>query len=246
VNEISKQWLLSRLEQMGGWAERELQGKRRKGYQAAVFPPLKQGDSIVVQNQRPGASFTPADEPLSAPTPEDARLDRDRLFLSIKQVVWNRLPGTGAAEVEDLAVEIRNLVGGTDVYSKPDAEAARQRQYAIHEEIRRVAKDTLLTAVQRGYLTPGSRNLLAEEVADNLMELFDHNWPDAPESAPNWIVINGQISEAIRDWIHEQPWSLCDAGADTCPDWDKAYEIRDVVFTKLARWFPPAGRHVKS
>lgn len=42
-----------------------------------------------------------------------------------------------------------------------------------------------------------------------------------------------QLEVALRDWIHTQPWSLCDPGADTCPDWDKAFEIRDVVLGAL-------------
>lgn len=41
------------------------------------------------------------------------------------------------------------------------------------------------------------------------------------------------VASAIRDWIHEQSWSLCNAGADECPDWPKAMEIRDVAFGAL-------------
>lgn len=34
-----------------------------------------------------------------------------------------------------------------------------------------------------------------------------------------------KAAERIRDFIHETPMSLCNVGADTCPDWDLAYAI---------------------
>lgn len=43
------------------------------------------------------------------------------------------------------------------------------------------------------------------------------------------------VASAIRDWIHEQPWSECGPWADTCPDWPKAFEIRDVALEALDR-----------
>lgn len=42
-----------------------------------------------------------------------------------------------------------------------------------------------------------------------------------------------EVAAAIRDWIHEQPWSLCNMGSDTCPDWRLAYEIRDLALAPL-------------
>lgn len=44
-----------------------------------------------------------------------------------------------------------------------------------------------------------------------------------------------EIAAIIRDWIHTQPWSLCGPGADTCPDWEAAFEIRDMVLEALDR-----------
>ena len=40
-------------------------------------------------------------------------------------------------------------------------------------------------------------------------------------------------AEAIRDWIHEQPFSLCNMGSDTCPDWPMAFAIRDVALAAI-------------
>lgn len=42
-----------------------------------------------------------------------------------------------------------------------------------------------------------------------------------------------EVAAALRDWIHEQPWSECGPGADTCPDWPKAFEIRDIALGAL-------------
>lgn len=37
-------------------------------------------------------------------------------------------------------------------------------------------------------------------------------------------------ASAIRDWIHEKPFSICaSTNMDTCPDWPMAFEIRDVA-----------------
>jgi hypothetical protein len=33
----------------------------------------------------------------------------------------------------------------------------------------------------------------------------------------------------LRDWIHETPLSLCNAGADTCPDWELAEALADAI-----------------
>ncbi len=41
------------------------------------------------------------------------------------------------------------------------------------------------------------------------------------------------VAEALRDWIHKQPFSQCNMGADTCPDWPLAFEIRDVALGAL-------------
>lgn len=41
------------------------------------------------------------------------------------------------------------------------------------------------------------------------------------------------VAEAIRDWIHEQPFSKCNAGSDTCPDWDLAYELTDLIMKRF-------------
>lgn len=49
------------------------------------------------------------------------------------------------------------------------------------------------------------------------------------------------LATFLRDWIHETPMSLCNAGADTCPDWDlasvlaEAIEERDTVFAEPSR-----------
>lgn len=38
------------------------------------------------------------------------------------------------------------------------------------------------------------------------------------------------LAGIIRDWIHEQEGlTLCNAGADECPDWHKAYELADII-----------------
>lgn len=34
-----------------------------------------------------------------------------------------------------------------------------------------------------------------------------------------------RLAGVFRDWIHEQPFSKCGMGSDTCPDWDMAYEL---------------------
>lgn len=37
-------------------------------------------------------------------------------------------------------------------------------------------------------------------------------------------------AEAIRDWIHEQPFSICaTTNMDTCPDWPMAFAVRDLA-----------------
>jgi hypothetical protein len=43
-----------------------------------------------------------------------------------------------------------------------------------------------------------------------------------------------EVATAIRDWIHEQSFSQCNAGSDTCPDWPMAYEIRDIALGALS------------
>lgn len=40
------------------------------------------------------------------------------------------------------------------------------------------------------------------------------------------------LAEVIRDWIHEQDFSLCGMGADECPDWPKAYELADRILVQ--------------
>jgi hypothetical protein len=42
------------------------------------------------------------------------------------------------------------------------------------------------------------------------------------------------VAAALRDWIHEQPFSQCGIGSDTCPDWPMAKEIRDVALQALS------------
>lgn len=37
------------------------------------------------------------------------------------------------------------------------------------------------------------------------------------------------LATVFRDWIHEQPFSKCNMGCDSCPDWDMAYELADLV-----------------
>lgn len=48
---------------------------------------------------------------------------------------------------------------------------------------------------------------------------------------------NHAIAMVVRDWIHEQPWSQCGLGSDTCPDWPKAYELADLIEAKLSASF---------
>lgn len=44
------------------------------------------------------------------------------------------------------------------------------------------------------------------------------------------VISRDWLAGVIRDWIHEQPGlTLCGAGADTCPDWAKAYELADKI-----------------
>jgi hypothetical protein len=38
-----------------------------------------------------------------------------------------------------------------------------------------------------------------------------------------------RLAAVIRDWIHEQPFSECNMGADTCPDWPLTYELTDRI-----------------
>lgn len=40
-----------------------------------------------------------------------------------------------------------------------------------------------------------------------------------------------RLAEAIRDWIHEQPFSECSVSADECPDWPRAYELADRILS---------------
>ena len=42
------------------------------------------------------------------------------------------------------------------------------------------------------------------------------------------------VASALRDWIHEQSFSQCGIGSDTCPDWPMAKEIRDVALQALS------------
>jgi hypothetical protein len=37
------------------------------------------------------------------------------------------------------------------------------------------------------------------------------------------------LATVFRNWIHEQPFSKCNMGSDTCPDWDMAYELADLA-----------------
>jgi hypothetical protein len=37
------------------------------------------------------------------------------------------------------------------------------------------------------------------------------------------------LERRFRDWIHEQPFSLCGPGADECPDWPMARELAAIA-----------------
>lgn len=41
------------------------------------------------------------------------------------------------------------------------------------------------------------------------------------------------VASALRDWLHRQPFSECNMGCDTCADWPRAKEIRDVALDAL-------------
>lgn len=42
-----------------------------------------------------------------------------------------------------------------------------------------------------------------------------------------------RIATRMRDWIHEQPFSICaKTNMDTCPDWDMAYKLADIALGK--------------
>ena len=46
-----------------------------------------------------------------------------------------------------------------------------------------------------------------------------------------------RLAGIFRDWIHEQPFSRCNASCDTCPDWPMAYELADLVVREP--WIKP-------
>jgi hypothetical protein len=60
--------------------------------------------------------------------------------------------------------------------------------------------------------------------------------PSVPVS-PEDVIADARfaVSSALRDWIHGTALSECNAGADTCPDWPLAAEVRDIAFEALAR-----------
>lgn len=43
------------------------------------------------------------------------------------------------------------------------------------------------------------------------------------------VVDRHWLALVIRDWIHQQEFSRCSTGTDTCPDWPMAYDLADHI-----------------
>lgn len=53
------------------------------------------------------------------------------------------------------------------------------------------------------------------------------------------------LDEFLRDWIHETPLSLCDMGADTCPDWDLAKALAEAIKERNGVMAPITNEHLR-
>lgn len=78
---------------------------------------------------------------------------------------------------------------------------------------------------------PDCRLLTWKEIAAKNLDTARQRRKEAKDALAerDRLLNRARLAATFRDWIHDQPFSKCNAGVDVCPDWPLAYELTDLV-----------------